>query len=170
MSAFIVYKLAAAGLLQFLLILQCLPPNTLSAKAGDKSNDKVMQNTPALLARPYTYQKFEELSSWPQNFAMHAHITAGHHNLGAVNLVRTAQYFRVGSFTATKVVGVSAAVAALIIACDDNMGRQSLRQPWSTADVSSKGHSEQFSMRQCMQGMLCLLHVCVLDCHICYAP
>ena len=34
-------KLGAAAALQFLWVLQCLPPNTLSAKAGDKANDKV---------------------------------------------------------------------------------------------------------------------------------
>ena len=34
-------KLGAAAALQFLWVMQCLPPNTLSAKAGDKTNDKV---------------------------------------------------------------------------------------------------------------------------------
>ena len=34
-------KLAAGAGLELLFVLQCLPPNTLSAKAGDKANDKV---------------------------------------------------------------------------------------------------------------------------------
>ena len=36
-------KIATVAGLQILFVLQCLPPNTLSAKAGDKASDKVTE-------------------------------------------------------------------------------------------------------------------------------
>ena len=47
------------------------------------------------------------------------------------------QYFSVGSITAAKAVGLIFGLLGLAVACDDMLGRQSLRQSWSSADVSA---------------------------------
>ena len=45
------------------------------------------------------------------------------------------QYFAVGTITAANVIGFASVMTGLISYFDDTMGRQSLRQPWSTPDV-----------------------------------
>ncbi|CAK0751560.1 hypothetical protein CVIRNUC_002077 [Coccomyxa viridis] len=84
MLQYSVSKLATAAGLLLLWILQSLPPNTLSAHAGDKTHDK---------------------------------------------------YFGAGSITAAKAIGLIFGLLGLAVTCDDMLGRQSMRQPWSLADV-----------------------------------
>ena len=127
MLQYSVSKLATAAGLLLLWILQSLPPNTLSANAGDKTHDKVSsgfvpQSCGLLLSSQHEYTTL-----YVVNFS-----TAG---LFMRNVV--VQYFGAGSITAAKAIGLIFGLLGLAVTCDDMLGRQSMRQPWSLADVSA---------------------------------
>ena len=69
----------------------------------------------------------EEASLCVFNFS-----TAGFHFLFFI-----LQYFGAGSITAAKAIGLIFGLLGLAVTCDDMLGRQSMRQPWSLADVSA---------------------------------